>query len=64
MNADNAAKSKHQANAAELIAAALPGFEALFEAAVAAVRQEVLVDGRMHTYWKVDAGRLRQVLGG
>ena len=47
MNADNAAKSKHQANAAELIAAALPGFEALFEAAVAAVRQKVLVDGRI-----------------
>ncbi len=47
MNADSAAKSKHQANAAELIAAALPGFEALFEAAVAAVRQKVLVDGRI-----------------
>ena len=47
MNADSAAKSKHQANVAELIAAALPGFEALFEAAVAAVRQKVLVDGRI-----------------
>lgn len=36
-----------QANAVELIGAALPGFETLLEQAVAAVRQKVLVDGRI-----------------
>ncbi|WP_186418024.1 acyl-CoA dehydrogenase family protein [Bosea sp. CS1GBMeth4] len=35
------------ANAVALIAAALPGFEALLEEAVAAVRRKVLVDGRI-----------------
>lgn len=34
-------------NAVALIAAALPGFEALLEEAVVAVRQKVLVDGRI-----------------
>lgn len=47
MNANSAARSQHQANAVELIAAALPGFEALFQDAVVAVRQKVLVDGRI-----------------
>ncbi|QEL22669.1 acyl-CoA dehydrogenase [Bosea sp. F3-2] len=47
MSANTAAKPENRANAVELIAAALPGFEALFEDAVAAVRQKVLVDGRI-----------------
>jgi (2S)-methylsuccinyl-CoA dehydrogenase len=47
MNANSAARSQHQANAVELVAAALPGFEALFQDAVVAVRQKVLVDGRI-----------------
>lgn len=42
-----ALKADSEANAAALIAAALPGFEALLEEAVAAVRQKVLVDGRI-----------------
>ncbi|MCP4561529.1 MAG: acyl-CoA dehydrogenase [Bosea sp.] len=46
MNA-TALKADSQANAVALIAAALPGFEALLEEAVAAVRQKVLVDGRI-----------------
>ncbi|WP_199084677.1 acyl-CoA dehydrogenase family protein [Bosea sp. ASV33] len=47
MNANTAAKAENRANAIELIAAALPGFETLFHEAVAAVRQKVLVDGRI-----------------
>ena len=47
MNANTAAKAEHRADAVELIAAALPGLETLFEEAVAAVRQKVLVDGRI-----------------
>lgn len=47
MNANTAAKAENRANAIELIAAALPGFETLFKEAVAAVRQKVLVDGRI-----------------
>ncbi len=47
MNANTAAKAEKRANAIELIAAALPGFETLFKQAVAAVRQKVLVDGRI-----------------
>ncbi|WP_306225702.1 acyl-CoA dehydrogenase family protein [Bosea beijingensis] len=47
MNANTAAKAENRANAIELIAAALPGFETLFKDAVAAVRQKVLVDGRI-----------------
>ncbi|MFJ5370161.1 acyl-CoA dehydrogenase family protein [Bosea sp. CER48] len=47
MSANTAAKSEHQADAVTLIAAALPGFETLFAEAVAAVRQKVLVDGRI-----------------
>lgn len=46
MNA-TALKADSEANAVALIAAALPGFEALLEEAVAAVRQKVLVDGRV-----------------
>ena len=46
MNA-TALKADSLANAVALIAAALPGFEALLEEAVAAVRQKVLVDGRI-----------------
>lgn len=42
-----ALKADSEANAVALIAAALPGFEALLEEAVAAVRQKVLVDGRI-----------------
>ena len=42
-----ALKADADANAVALIAAALPGFEALLEEAVAAVRQKVLVDGRI-----------------
>lgn len=47
MNANMAAKAENRTNAIELIAAALPGFETLFQEAVAAVRQKVLVDGRI-----------------
>jgi (2S)-methylsuccinyl-CoA dehydrogenase len=47
MNANTAAKAENRASAIELIAAALPGFETLFREAVAAVRQKVLVDGRI-----------------
>uniref|UniRef100_A0A9E7ZVW0 Acyl-CoA dehydrogenase family protein n=1 Tax=Bosea sp. NBC_00436 TaxID=2969620 RepID=A0A9E7ZVW0_9HYPH len=47
MNANTAAKAENRANAIELIGAALPGFETLFQEAVAAVRQKVLVDGRI-----------------
>ena len=47
MNANTAAKAENRANAIALIAAALPGFETLFQEAVAAVRQKVLVDGRI-----------------
>lgn len=47
MNANTAAKAENRAGAVELIAAALPGFETLFREAVAAVRQKVLVDGRI-----------------
>ena len=46
MNA-TAFKADSAANAVALIAAALPGFETLLEEAVAAVRQKVLVDGRI-----------------
>ncbi|CAN7545951.1 acyl-CoA dehydrogenase family protein [Bosea sp. LjRoot237] len=42
-----ALKADSEANAVALIAAALPGFEALLEEAVAAVRQKVLVEGRI-----------------
>ncbi len=42
-----ALKADSEANAVALIAAALPGFEALLEEAVAAVRQKVLLDGRI-----------------
>jgi len=47
MSANTAAKAENRANAIELIRAALPGFETLFHEAVAAVRQKVLVDGRI-----------------
>jgi len=47
MSANTAIQPDRQASAVALIAAALPGFEALFEDAVAAVRQKVLVDGRI-----------------
>ncbi|CAH1650628.1 (2S)-methylsuccinyl-CoA dehydrogenase [Hyphomicrobiales bacterium] len=47
MGANTAVKQEHRASAVELIAAALPGFETLFQEAVAAVRQKVLVDGRI-----------------
>jgi (2S)-methylsuccinyl-CoA dehydrogenase len=53
MNA-TALKADSEANAVALIAAALPGFEALLDEAVAAVRQKVLVDGR------VSSARLEQ----
>jgi (2S)-methylsuccinyl-CoA dehydrogenase len=46
MNA-TALEADSEANAVALIAAALPGFEALLEEAVAAVRQKVLVEGRI-----------------
>ncbi|MFC5423336.1 acyl-CoA dehydrogenase family protein [Bosea eneae] len=42
-----ALKADSEVNAVALIAAALPGFEALLEEAVAAVRQKVLLDGRI-----------------
>jgi (2S)-methylsuccinyl-CoA dehydrogenase len=47
MTANMAAKAEKRMNAITLIAAALPGFETLFQEAVAAVRQKVLVDGRI-----------------
>ncbi len=47
MNANMAAKAENRTSAIALIAAALPGFETLFKEAVAAVRQKVLVDGRI-----------------
>ena len=47
MNANTAAKAEHRADAVELISTALPGLETLFREAVAAVRQKVLVDGRI-----------------
>lgn len=47
MGANTATRPDQQATAVELIAAALPGFETLFRDAVAAVRQKVLVDGRI-----------------
>ncbi len=53
MNA-TALKADSEANAVALIAAALPGFETLLEEAIAAVRQKVLVDGR------VSSARLEQ----
>jgi (2S)-methylsuccinyl-CoA dehydrogenase len=42
-----ARQAETEASAVELIGAALPGFETLLEQAVAAVRQKVLVDGRI-----------------
>ncbi len=53
MNA-TALQADSEANAVALIAAALPGFETLLEEAIAAVRQKVLVDGR------VSSARLEQ----
>ncbi|RYE33623.1 MAG: acyl-CoA dehydrogenase [Hyphomicrobiales bacterium] len=47
MSANTAEKAENRTNAIQLIAAALPGFETLFKEAVAAVRQKVLVDGRI-----------------
>ena len=47
MNANTAAKAEHRVDAVELISTALPGLETLFREAVAAVRQKVLVDGRI-----------------
>ena len=47
MSANAALRTATQASAIELIGAALPGFEALLEQAVAAVRQKVLVEGRI-----------------
>ena len=47
MSANIAAKAENRANAIVLIAAALPAFESLFQEAVVAVRQKVLVDGRI-----------------
>lgn len=47
MNANAARSSEANSSAVDLIAAALPGFEALLEQAIAAVRQKVLVDGKV-----------------
>ena len=47
MSAEAAFKSATQGTAVALIAAALPGFETLLEEAVASVRQNVLVDGKV-----------------
>lgn len=47
MSVNTAAKPEHRADAVALIAAALPGFEALFREAVAAVRRKVLAEGRI-----------------
>ncbi|MGW9331370.1 acyl-CoA dehydrogenase family protein [Bosea sp. NPDC055594] len=54
MSANAVLRTATQASAIELIGAALPGFEALLEQAVAAVRQKVLVEGR------VSAAKLEQ----
>ncbi|MBN9438133.1 acyl-CoA dehydrogenase family protein [Bosea sp. (in: a-proteobacteria)] len=54
MSANAALRTATQASAIELIGAALPGFETLLEQAVAAVRQKVLVEGR------VSAAKLEQ----
>ena len=48
MGASIATKPESRANAIELIGAALPGFETLFQEAVASVRQKVLEIGRAH----------------
>ncbi len=47
MSANAAVKPQTPSTAVDLIAAALPGFETLLEQAVAAVRQKVLVDGKI-----------------
>ena len=47
MSANAAIRTATQASAIELIGAALPSFETLLEQAVAAVRQKVLVEGRV-----------------
>lgn len=47
MSAEAALKPASQSTAVALIAAALPGFEALLEEAVAAVRQKVTSDGKV-----------------
>ncbi|HEV7338371.1 MAG TPA: acyl-CoA dehydrogenase family protein [Bosea sp. (in: a-proteobacteria)] len=47
MSANAALRTATQASAIELIGAALPGFETLLEQAVAAVRQKVVVEGRV-----------------
>ncbi|MDU0341740.1 acyl-CoA dehydrogenase family protein [Bosea rubneri] len=54
MSANAALRTATQASAIELIGAALPGFETLLEQAVAAVRQKVVVEGR------VSAAKLEQ----
>ena len=54
MSANAALRTTTQASAIELIGAALPGFETLLEQAVAAVRQKVVVEGR------VSAAKLEQ----
>jgi (2S)-methylsuccinyl-CoA dehydrogenase len=47
MSATAASTSEIRTTATALIAAALPGFEALLQEAIAAVRQKVLVDGKI-----------------
>jgi (2S)-methylsuccinyl-CoA dehydrogenase len=47
MRATAASTSEIRTTATALIAAALPGFEALLQEAIAAVRQKVLVDGKI-----------------
>lgn len=47
MSANAALQPDSRASAVELVAAALPGFEALLEAAIAAVRSKVEVEGRI-----------------
>lgn len=47
MSANAALQPDSRANAVELVAAALPGFESLLEAAIAAVRSKVEVEGRI-----------------
>jgi (2S)-methylsuccinyl-CoA dehydrogenase len=54
MSANAALRTATQASAIQLIGAALPGFETLLEQAVAAVRQTVVVEGR------VSAAKLEQ----
>jgi (2S)-methylsuccinyl-CoA dehydrogenase len=49
MSANAALKTETPATATALIAAALPGFETLLQEAIAAVRQKVLVDGKIST---------------